>query len=275
MEDDDRSSSADSFSLVGDHHNKADDFDGGDNLESGALLNHYHNKEKVQQETMEMSTKSTKSTSKSPSVVEVAKVSYLGSFIKVYSDLNSHGGGPRRFYHDPIVLLDRSSIVSESNELLKQDLVRFRIKMWNADIRLKVIDRLRSLPSLMDVKIQEDDVHVMPYEEVKLVAKPGRILKSIQLADEATSYLQLNESLDFDFECDLPSVADALAENLKKNPELMVTKWKLTLECRGLALGSDAESYEMLSRKCPTWMFNVSTAVECDAKQGKEKLEMN
>ena len=73
----------------------------------------------------------------------------------------------------------------------------------------------------------------------------------------------------------LPSVADALADNLnrdlQKNPELIVKKWKLALECHGLALDSGIKSAEMSSKmfqKRPTWMFNVSTDVESNADQG-------
>lgn len=241
-----------SFSLV-ENQNKADDADGGDNHEGGQLVNHHHNKQG-----------SAKATLKEASIVEVAQVSYNRFVIRIFTDVHSPAQNGRCFYFEPVVLLDPSSIVSESNELLKQDLARFKITMWDADIRAKVIDRLRSLPSLKDVNIHEEDVCVMPYEEVQLVVNSDCIPKSIRLADEARSYRRLNESLDFDFECDLPSVADSLAENLKKNPELIIKKWKLALECRGLALDSGAGSIEMapskeVYKRRPTWIYNVST----------------
>lgn len=132
-----------------------------------------------------------------------------------------------------------------------------------------MLDRLRSLPSLKGGDIQEDDVHLFPYEEVQLVVKTDSVPKSIRLADEVNSYRRLCKSLDFVFECDLPSVADSLAANLKKNPELILKKWKLALECRGLALGLGARTSETTSSKGvvnrhPTRIFNVCT-FECDS----------
>jgi len=260
-EDDDRSPM--------DHHNKADDFDGGDNLDSGHLVNHHQNKEKVQQEKPE---ESAMSTSKSPSVVEIAKVSFNGFVVRIFTDIHISKNNVRCFYFEPVVTLDPSSIVSESNELLKQDLVRFKIKMWDARfkikmwdaaIRFKVINRLRSLPSLKDVDIQDEDVHVMPYEEVQLVANPDTVPKSIRLSNKPFLYRRLNDNIDFVLECDTPSVAESLAGNLKKNPELIINKWELALVCRGFAYSSagssEMTSSEGVEKHRPTWTFNVST----------------
>lgn len=77
---------------------------------------------------------------------------------------------------------------------------------------------------------------------VQLVVDPDSVSKSIKLADQQMSYRRLSKRLDFDFECDLPRVAEALAENLKKNPELIVKKWKMVMECCGLVLGTGGNS---------------------------------
>jgi len=94
MEDDDRSSSADGFSLVDDHQNKADDFDVAAGIEK-ALLE-----------------PPSKSTSKQATLVEVAKVNYRDFYVGIYTDVASPRNSARRFFYDPIVHLDLSSIVS-------------------------------------------------------------------------------------------------------------------------------------------------------------------
>jgi len=62
---------------------------------------------------------------------------------------------------------------------------------------------------------------------------------------------------------------------LKKNPEVIINKWELALERRGLALVSESRYLvEMTSSKGveerrPTWIFDVSThsTLTCDAVQ--------
>lgn len=256
LEDDDRSSTADSFSLVDDHHNKADDVDSGDNKE--ALLEQLF-----------------KSTLKEPTLVEVAKVSYRDFFVGIYTDITSPRSGGRRFYHDPIVLLDSSSIVPDSNELLKKDLVRFKVKMWDAELRTKVLERLCSLPSMEDEVIHQDDIYVLPFEEVQLTVEPGSLISSIQLKSKPIRYGRLRESLSFQLECASSAVAVELADNFKMNPELFLEQWELALECRGLALGTGTKTVNGSSSKRvmerPTWLFNVSTLpLEADVEnEGK------
>jgi len=134
--------------------------------------------------------------------------------------------------------------------------------MWDSEIQSKVLERLRSLPAFESVKIQLDDVYVLPYEEVQLVAKQGGFVKSIKMPDEPTSYRRLCKNLDCQFECYFPTEAAAVAESLKKNPDAILLNWKLALECRGL------EPVEYISTAAaipnrPTWIFNVST-LPCD-----------
>jgi len=106
-----------------------------------------------------------------PSMVQIAQVNHHNFLIRIFTDSSEEN--PRRFFFEPVVLLDPKSIIAESFGFLKQDFIRFTIKMWNQDLRSKVLERLRSLPSLANVIIQEDDVCVMPYEEVQLVCDPG------------------------------------------------------------------------------------------------------
>jgi len=239
MEDGDNSSPTDSF--VDDHQNKTDEDDG---LDGG-----HHTTGKVQQPEA--------STSIESFFEELAQISYKGYIIRVFSDIHSPRNHPRRFYFEPAVFLVPESIASESSELLKKNLVRFKIQMWDADIRSKVLERLHSLPSLKDAEIHEDDVRVLPYKEVQLVVEPDSLDKSIQLADRPTSYRRLDESLDFFFLCNLPTVAEALADNLKRNPDVIMRMWNLALECRGLAVAKSVQSVDKTSSTNST--YKVST----------------
>jgi len=163
---------------------------------------------------------------------------------------------PPRFFFDPVVILDPKTIVSESHEFLKKNSVRFTVQMWNQVIRSKVLARLKALPSLADLKIGEDDIHVMPYVEVQLVYKADSLPQSIQLTDQQKPYLQLNKSLDFQIQCDSSYLAAALAKDFQLNPKMILDSWELALECRGLALGNGANPLVTVPR---TLSINLSS----------------
>ena len=182
---------------------------------------------------------------------EVTKVRYQDLLIKIFSN-SSLDNNPRHFFFEPLVLLDPKSIVDKSPKTFKQAFIQFTIQMWNDELRIKVLERLRSLKSLQDVPIEEDDVCVLPFEEVLLVCKAGAIPESTRLTNEPTSYLRSKEKLDFYLLCDEPSLVNALAEDFRQNPEFTVSSWQLKLECRGLSSNST------LIKKRPTFSFNVS-----------------
>ncbi len=193
-----------------------------------------------------------------PVIVEIAKVSYRDFSVGIYTDSNE--GIRRRFYFDPIVLLDPNTIVNESHEFLRQDYVRFTIQMWNPDIRSKVLERVKSLPDYKNLEIHEDDISVIPFEEVSLDFKPDSIHKSLKLLDQPSSYIRLSENIDFYFLCDLPSTANVMAEGFRRNPEFTLKTWELALKCSGLALGNGAKSLAggKPPKLHPTFLFTVS-----------------
>lgn len=128
--------------------------------------------------------------------------------------------------------------------------------MWNDEVCSKVLERLRSLPTLQSVQIEEEDVCVMPFEEVQLVCrKAGGISPSIRLLDEPTSYSRFNQNLDFYLLCDAPSSASVLADDFRQAPEFTLKGWQLKLECRGLSIKTDT-----VPARCepPTFLFNIS-----------------
>lgn len=175
--------------------------------------------------------------------VQIASVSYENQLVGIFAD--SSEKNPSSFFFEPIVLLDPKSISSQTNQLFKQDLVHFSIKMWNSELRSKILDRLRSLPNFKNKKIHEEEICVMPYQEVQLVLKPGTSIdhKSIQLMDTSIPFHPCYSNiLDFYLICDSRSTADILADNLQKHPGFFLQKWKLALECRGLMLDQDVIS---------------------------------
>jgi len=187
-------------------------------------------------------------------IVPIGKLSYHNVIIGLFTD--SSDRNPRRFFFEPVVLLDTKSISCQTHQLFKQEVVRFSVKMWNSELRSKVRDRIQSLPTFKHLEIQDDDIFVLPYEEVQLVLKPGSSMdQSIQLMDQPMTsfHRRSNESLDFYFICDTQLTATILADNLREYPDFVLQKWKLALECRGLVLGNEASS------KSPVVTINVST----------------
>ena len=125
-------------------------------------------------------------------LVKIAKVKFRDFCIGIFTERDSSPSPfeivkklrRRRFYFEPIAFLDPESIVIESAQaMINPDFVRFKIQMWNQRLRDAVLARLRALPDLY--LTQEDDVYVLPFEEVQLVCKPGSIdTQSIKLIDK-------------------------------------------------------------------------------------------
>jgi len=134
--------------------------------------------------------------------------------------------------------------------------------MWDQELRSKVLERLRSLPSLKANEIKEDDVHVMSYEEVQLVFKQDNN-ELIKLMKQPTPYYpRLSETLDFYLFFESSSVAHSLAEGLRRDPEFCLRSLQLALECRGLVLEDNAvRSFktENTQVKRPVFLFNLFT----------------
>lgn len=258
MEDD--RSSVSSFAVVADSNNKKELYDDGNKSDTTEI----DFGESAMNRNINLSSQQQSSEAPYSQVIEVAKVGYrdllISIFIRKITD-NEASPTSRRFYFEPLAFLDpKSIVVTKSHDgLFNQGFVRLTVQMWNAELRSKVLDRLRSLPSFNKDDIQEDDVCVMPFEDVKLVCKTGGP-QSVRLMDQPSSYLRSRENLNFYFLCDLPSTATALADDFKKNPEFILERWQLALECGGLALGiSKKNPQEKSLLDPPKVTFNVST----------------
>lgn len=184
------------------------------------------------------------SRSEAPShLIEIDKVSYRDFLIWIFIQKDFiNESTSRRFYFEPLAFLDPKSIyVSKSHGLFNQDSIRLTIQMWNAELRSKVLDRLRSLPSYKNDDIQEDDVCVLPFQNVELVCKKGP--QSVRLMNQSSSYslTSVPERAYIFISCAI--FPRRLLHSLKVSswmPSLQITleSWQLTLECGGLVLGS-------------------------------------
>jgi len=204
-----------------------------------------------------------------PSLTQIAKINYLDFLIGIFTDASEKN--PNRFFFEPVVLLEPKITAHQTHGLLlsgdhkNQNYLCLTIHMWSLELRSKVLGRLKSLPNLTNLNIQEDDVCVIPFEEVKLLCDPSKsLLNSIKVTDRPISYLRSQKSLNFYLICDsssssAPSSAQALAGDFQRNPEFMLSTLQLELECKGLCFG--AASTNLLTQQInrPTFKFNIAS----------------
>ncbi len=196
----------------------------------------------------------TKLTAAAPSpFTPIAQVKYKHFLIKIFA-LDQH---PRQFYFEPLVLLDPSSIVLMKQGFFKSDVLRLTIEMWNEELRCKVLERLRQLDILRDVKIEKDDICIMPFEEVQLVCTSGSLPQSISLTDKPKCYLRSNENLDLFLFCNDSSTANVLAHDFRQSPEFFITELSLKLQCRGLSIEAGTAPAGSTLPERPTFSFKI------------------
>ena len=181
-------------------------------------------------------------------LVEVARAKYRDFVIPIYGEINFDGrNSNRRFYFEPLVMLDPQSVVPISYGLLKQKSVRFSIQMWNEFLSSQVQKCL----SNTFTGVRKENICVMPYEEVQLQA--DLVGHPFSLMEKPTAYNRQNENLVFYVICDSPSTAATLASDLRHNPDFSLKNLPLQLECRGLILRNSA------GMERPSFMLNVTT----------------
>ena len=162
-----------------------------------------------------------------PSLISIGSMPYrgfrVGLFVKKVGDAD-------RIYYEPIAVLDPKSIAFKSHSA-NQVNVNFTLEMWNATLEDKVAKYLLKDPKL---------VQVMPYEEVRIIDKSGG--GSFQLPNRPTSYLQLDEQLNFSVICDVKEMTELVTD-----PKSRVLVQKLTsqlsIECKSPATGQPDETF--------------------------------
>ena len=204
----------------------------------------------------QMKISSNSTATQSSILFHIVKVKYHNQLIKIFS--NSLEKKPLQFFFEPLIHLDPKTIMtmSHSRESVKQNILQFTIQMWNDELRLKVLERLRSLETFQNVKIGEEDVCVIPFEEVQLICKSGGLPQSIKLDEKPTSYLRSDENLNF-YLLYSASAIDEI-DQFQKNPQFTLNDWQLQLECRGVSIDSWLTPAGSTSLQRPSFAFNIS-----------------
>ena len=146
--------------------------------------------------------------------------------------------------------------------------------MWNPEIRAKVLARLKSMPILSpDDDVKEEDIFVLPFEEVQLVHK-GEFYPLVELVDGPQSYLRPSESLKFHLLCDSASVAKDFAEDFRRTPELVLNSTQMTLECRRLSIRFQSKSQVNFKYNITTFS-NSDSSSYASAQSTKESVSIS
>lgn len=191
----------------------------------------------------------------SPPIVEIAKITYRDSIIRIYTD--SVERVPIRFFHEPIVQVDPKSISADSLGFLQKHIVSFTIEMWNPELRREILTRLQSLNGLSNMTIGELNIHVLPFEKVRLLHSyiDGNVTNPVvKLMDQPKSYFQQSESLRYYLLCDSTETANGIAEEFRQNPRFVLDKWHVTLVGEGLVLGNQVEKGVELKYPVSTYL---------------------
>ncbi len=173
-----------------------------------------------------------------PPIVEVAKVSYRGKIIRIYADASV--SNPSRFFFEPIVQLDPKTIIAQRVGFLKTDFISFTIEMWNSELRRQVLARVKSLKSLINVTLGEQDIYVLPFKVVQLQGINGPLANNTIW--EVKSYFRHGESLQFSLEWDSTKYPiNNMVEEFRRNPGLVLWNWKMELAAQGMDLGDQLD----------------------------------
>lgn len=203
---------------------------------------------------LQISTNSQMSTTWREHLIELAKIRYRDFLITIFAESTCvEKDASRRYYFEPIALLDPQSVVCQSHGLLHQDYVHFTIQMWNSQLHSKVLKYLQTNFS----GVREENVSIMPYEKIQLSFTETGPVHSFEVMTKPTSYERQNESLDFYFLCDSLSTATTLARDFRLHPNFSLKSFPLQLQCRGLVLRNSTKLLELMDR--PSFTFNVST----------------
>lgn len=176
----------------------------------------------------------------------IRTVRYQNFRVKVYKGVQQP---EKMYYYEPIVMLVPQSIDSRAIVTCPtgQAYVRFVIQMWNDEVQKCVVDRLRKSSAIL--LEDDDDVQVMPYEEVRLVMKKAEYncWNDVTVPGNPTTYHQLDQALEFYFLCPSKEAADMLAKEMRANPGFSTRH--LALECKGLSFSTEYEDSKKASPK--------------------------
>ena len=143
----------------------------------------------------------------------------------------------------------------KSISVVLNNVVTFTIAMWNRELHSKVLAHVRSLPNLS--KVTEENINVMPFENVILAQKPGSSSStSITPLDARKSYAQREDNLQENLLCNTSETANRFLQDFRQNPEATLNSLFLLLEGHGLDLGNQlgkGSKYQYIIGNNPGW----------------------
>ena len=142
-------------------------------------------------------------------LIHVASIPYRNFRVPIFRKVVENEAD--RFYYEPFVALDPLSVTINRYDAKRFE-VQFSVELWNACLESQVVEYLRDQDH--DVDILNANVHVMPYEEVRLAKMNCDAYHTamFQVPGQYQSYLQLNETLDFDVVCDSKETAELVGD---------------------------------------------------------------
>jgi len=191
-------------------------------------------------------------------IVEVAKLSYRGSVIRIFADAGVRN--PRRFFYEPLVQLNPKSIFVHHHSVLQSDVVSFTIEMWNPELRRQVLGRVKSLSSFSNITIGEQDMNVLPFVWIEMGQIVGNGI-NIGLRGKSISYRLQSESLEFYMLSNSTIFANVLAENFRQNPGFFLDYSQMTF------IGSSLDLGDQFGIKESKYTYPVSTPYSTSGSQ--------
>lgn len=118
----------------------------------------------------------------------------------------------KRYFYDPIALLDHNSANIRYNNATEVTEMFFRIEMWNENVQSEVV---KYLSDFIDQEIRSNQIQVIPFEKVVLTStKPSA---AYSLSTNWQPY-RLEQSLWFSLPCFDPNNCNQLKDNMQQNP---------------------------------------------------------
>ena len=127
----------------------------------------------------------------------------------------SSTGYAKKYYYAPIVLLDHNSANCTINSLSSKAEVKFRIELWNEDVRTKV---RRWIRKEIDQTAKDSHVSIIPFDRLalKAIATPSK--QQPYKIDKTWIPYQGRKDIWFTLTCVNKSSCDHVASTMRDNP---------------------------------------------------------
>lgn len=121
----------------------------------------------------------------------------------------------KKYYHAPIVLLDHKSANCTINSLSGEAEVKFRIELWNDDVRTKV---RRWIRKEIDQKAKDSHISIIPFDRLALKAIASPSKQQTYYIEKSWIPYQGRKDIWFTLICVNNSSCDHVASAMRDNP---------------------------------------------------------